>query len=332
MTSSSEPLTLHKDRSPGPGERPALELAGLTRRFGSRAAVDDLSLCVYEGDLYGFLGPNGAGKTTAMRCILGLIRRDAGDVAIFGEPDPVRQRRSVGALVETPRFYEWMTARANLEVACAYAGTSIASPKGASSVYDDVQSALDRVGLSDRADDRVRAYSLGMKQRLGIARAIVGKPRLLLLDEPTNGLDPRGMRDVRDLLLTLCRRDGLTVFLSSHLLAEVEAICNRVGILDHGHLVEEGSMTDLRREFTGSDDVEVGVSDKTRLEQALAGIPEARILGDGESGRVHLRLSGISASTLNKRLVEAEIDVQALVPRTRSLEDLFLQRTRNEIR
>ncbi len=298
---------------------PALLVRGLTRRYGSRAVVDDLSLEVREGDLYGFLGPNGAGKTTAIRCILGLIRHDAGDVAIFGERDPVRRRQAVGAMVETPPFHEHLSARTNLEIAVAYAGRGDRA---------DIESALERVGLRERAAERVRGYSLGMKQRLGIARALVGRPRLLVLDEPTNGLDPRGMREVRDLLLELVRRDRLTVFVSSHLLAEVQALCNRVGIIDHGRLQSEGDVKHLLA--AGPDDtvhVEVGVSDRARALDLVAGLGGAELAGDGADGRLVIALRQMSAAALNRALVHGGVDVSYLALRQGTLEEHYLSVT-----
>ena len=207
----------------------ALVTIGLGRRFGARNAVQNLSLGVRPGEIYGFLGPNGAGKTTAIRCILGLLAPTSGEVSIFGESDPVRRLEGVGAMVETPSFHGFLSGRENMLLSVAYGDISPAV----------VDQALDQVGLADRADDRVDDYSLGMRQRLGLARAIVGDPRLLILDEPTNGMDPRGIKDVRDLLLSLAERHGTTIFLSSHLLAEVQHMCTRVGILDQGVLVSE---------------------------------------------------------------------------------------------
>jgi ABC-2 type transport system ATP-binding protein len=280
--------------------------------------VSSLDLQVQPGDLYGFLGPNGAGKTTAIRCILGLIRRDRGDVRIFGEPAGVAQRRRVGALVETPQFHEWLSGRMNLEIACAYAGEGTRA---------DIDRALEQVGLAERAKDQVRGYSLGMRQRLGIARALVGRPRLLILDEPTNGLDPRGMREVRDLLKLLVRRDGLTVFVSSHLLAEVEAMCNRVAIIDRGVLKAEGRVSELVRQGGDGVEVEVEVSDASaaravvgRLEGASGGTTSA-------DGRILVRLHGLSPAGLNRALVAAGIDVSHLATRAASLEDRFLELT-----
>ena len=295
----------------------ALRVTGLERRYGGRAAVRGLDLDVKVGDLYGFLGPNGAGKTTAIRCILGLIRRDSGEVEILGERNPVRQRVGVGSMVETPRFHEWLSGRANLQLACAYAGN-----------YEGVEEALTRVGLIERASDPVRGYSLGMKQRLGIARALIGNPKVLILDEPTNGLDPRGMREIRDLLRELVRRDKLTVFVSSHLLAEVEAMCNRVGIIDKGVLKAEGRVAELLAGRGDVLEVELGVTDKPAALAVIAGTNgRVKLIGDADEGRLLVGLSGIDVPTLNKTLVDAGVGVTALLSRTRSLEDLFLEVT-----
>lgn len=296
----------------------ALKVTGLTRRYGARAAVDGLNLEVQPGDLYGFLGPNGAGKTTVIRCVLGLIRRDAGEVSVFGEADPVRQRADVGAIVETPRFHEWLSARANLEVACAYAG------RGDSA---SVEEALERVGLRERAKEPVGGYSLGMKQRLGIARALVGKPRLLILDEPVNGLDPRGMAEVRTLLKELVRRDGLTVFVSSHLLAELEGMVTRVGIIDRGVLRAEGTLQGLLAAAEGKVEVELGVTDRVAALEVLGRTEGVSLLGDGADGALRVALSGLTVPDFNRRLVGAGVGVERLVAQSRRLEDLFLQVT-----
>ena len=207
----------------------ALVTIGLGRNFGGRMALRELSLCVRSGEIYGFLGPNGAGKTTAIRCILGLISPSAGSVSIFGETDSVRRLKPVGAMVETPAFHSFLSGRENLSLSAAYAGVD-------DSGFDGL---LEDVGLSDRADDRVGDYSLGMRQRLGLARALIGDPRLLILDEPTNGMDPRGIKEVRDVLVGLSKDRGVTIFVSSHLLAEVQQMCTRVGILYEGVLVSE---------------------------------------------------------------------------------------------
>lgn len=299
----------------------AMRVVGLERRYGARAAVHGLDLDVKIGDLYGFLGPNGAGKTTAIRAILGLIRRDAGEVEVFGERNAVRQRQHVGAMVETPRFYEWLSGRANLELAAAYTGAID---------RDDIEATLDRVGLRERGNDKVRGYSLGMKQRLGIARALIGKPKLLLLDEPTNGLDPRGMREVRDLLRDLVTRDRITVFVSSHLLSEVQAMCNRVGIIDKGELRAEGRVIDLLAGLGPATQVELAVGDRRAATDAIAALDGADVTGTGEEERLLVTLRGIDSAALNAALVHAGVAVHALVPRSGNLEDLFLSVTSNE--
>ena len=307
------------------GGTEALVVRGLTRRFGSRTAVSKLDLRVVEGDTYGFLGPNGAGKTTAIRCMLGLIRMDEGEVEVFGERDRVRQRRHIGAMVETPTFHTWMSGRANLERAVAYAGQGDKS---------DIDKALDLVGLMGRENEKVGTYSLGMRQRLGIARALVGRPKLLLLDEPTNGLDPRGMKEVRELLTRLAREEKLTIFISSHLLSEVELLCNRVGIIERGHLVAEGTVDELVGNRGKNPQVDVAVEDREALSRALTGMHQVRIVGDGGDGheeRLRLELEGISVAALNRALVDAGVAVTALVPVTHSLEDLFLALTSEEI-
>jgi len=300
----------------------ALDVRGLTRTYGSRAAVRGLDLRVHAGDVYGFLGPNGAGKTTAMRCILGLIRKTEGTVRIFGEADPVRARRFVGAIVETPAFHDWMSGRENLALAAAFAGLG-------SDADREIARVLDRVGLTERAKDRAGTYSLGMRQRLGIARALLGGPRLLLLDEPTNGLDPRGMREVRELVRSLALHDRITVFLSSHLLAEVQVICNRVGILQDGTLRAEGPVDQLLAGRAKPQRiVEIGATQPTALAAALAAHPGVEVLGPGESGRTRVVLTDTTPAALLQALVRADAGVEAFVPEQRSLEDVFLEVTR----
>ncbi len=303
------------------GPEVALEVRNLTRTFGTRAAVRALDLTVYAGDVYGFLGPNGAGKTTAIRCMLGLIRRTEGDVAIFGVRDPVAARRAVGAIVETPAFHDWMSGRDNLRIACAYAGISSAGAE------TEIARVLDRVGLTERARDRAGAYSLGMRQRLGIARALLGRPRLLILDEPTNGLDPRGMREVRDLVRSLALHDQITIFISSHLLAEVQAICNRVAILQEGRLKAEGKVEDLIASRQPRRFVEVGAADAAGLAAALSAISGIEVIGPGENGRTRVALVELDGAALNRALLDRGVGVDALVPETRSLEDVFLEVT-----
>lgn len=301
----------------------ALQVRGLTRTYRGRVAVRDLDLNVHAGDVYGFLGPNGAGKTTAIRCMLGLIRPDRGEMAIFGEVAHPARLQHVGAMVETPAFHVWMDGRENLLTAAAYASIP------GSSVKREVDRVLDRVGLLERSKDKVGGYSLGMRQRLAIARSLLGGPKLLILDEPTNGLDPRGMREVRDLIRSLALADQITVLISSHLLGEVQAICNRVGILQEGVLKVEGQVSELlasqaRRQTV----VEVDAEDAKMLEAALGQIDGARHVGPGAKGRVRVELTELTVADLNRSLVQADISVTALVPEQGNLEDVFLEATR----
>lgn len=300
----------------------ALEVRGLTRRYKSLVAVDRLDLTVQTGDVYGFLGPNGAGKTTAIRCILGLIGREAGKISLFGDADLVRARASVGAIVETPAFHTWMSGKENLQLAAAYAGLD---GKKASS---EIARVLERVGLKERAKDKAGNYSLGMKQRLGIARALLGRPRLMVLDEPTNGLDPRGMREVRDLIRSLALNEQLTVLISSHLLAEVQAICNRVGIIQAGRLRAEGEVQELLAAGPGQGVLEVGAPDVEALRAVVDGMDGVEALGPGKAGRLQVRVGDVAVSVFNRGLVEAGIDVEALVPVERDLEAVFMEVTR----
>jgi ABC-2 type transport system ATP-binding protein len=231
---------------------PPVEARGLTKRYGERLAVSAVDLTVDTGDVYGFLGPNGAGKTTSLRMLLGLIRPTEGSARLFGRDpmiDGARALDGVAGFVEAPRFYPYLTARKNLELCAAYDGDGARARIG---------EALDTVELSDRGNDRVGGYSHGMKQRLGIAAALLRRPRLLLLDEPATGLDPAGMRDMRDLVRRLSA-EGMTVVLSSHQMAEVEELCNRVAIIQAGRILYQGGLRELlssaahSRRLTASD-------------------------------------------------------------------------------
>ncbi len=251
-----------------------ISCTSLTKRFGPVIAVDDLDLEVAAGQIYGFLGPNGAGKTTTIRMLLGLIAPTQGQIGLLGRrlPDPRAVSRT-GSMIEEPAFYPWLTGRKNLEVAAATSGGLDPA---------EVIRVLDLAGLGDVAARKVRTYSQGMRQRLGIAAAMLGRPPLLILDEPTNGLDPSGIREIRGLLRDLTA-DGTTVFLSSHLLAEVEQVCDRVAVIVRGRLVDEGDPATLgairRRVRVG-----VGPADADAARRLLARWP-ARGDGRGVPGR-----------------------------------------------
>jgi len=278
---------------------------------------------VAEGLLFGFLGPNGAGKTTMIRMALGLITPTEGEVEILGERvqggSAEGRRRAllqVGALVEEPAFIRYVSGRKNLEYHARLAG-----PK------DDRDARLHRidevlrtVGLTEAAGKKVRSYSQGMRQRLGIAQALLGAPRLLMLDEPTNGLDPQGMREVRTLLRRLAD-EGVTVFVSSHLLFEVEAVCDRVAVLAHGRLVADGPPQSLR---TRSDRLRVEVDDRPRALRVLGGLDGVSVLEDG-AGSIRVRLAApATPANVNASLVGGGVGVSALVPEQDSLEDVFV--------
>ena len=291
-----------------------IRTSGLTKRFGPVLAVDGLDLDVREGDVYGFLGANGSGKTTTVRMILGLVLATSGEVELLGQPMPRRARRvlpSVGTLVEGPAAYPHLSGRANLRLYDAMGGAA-----GRRDRRGRVDQALEVVGLQAAADRRVRGYSLGMRQRLGLASALLQRPRLLVLDEPTNGLDPQGIREIRELLLRL-NAEGVTIFLSSHLLAEVEQLCTRVGVLDQGRLVVQAALADLQAP-TGR--TVLVTPDPAAAVGVLDGRVERR---DGE----RLLVRAADPAALNAELVHAGVRVRELAPERRGLEDVVLEST-----
>jgi ABC-2 type transport system ATP-binding protein len=298
----------------------AIRTAGLTKRFGAVEAVRDLDLEVHEGDLFGFLGPNGSGKTTTVRMLLGLVFPTSGRVELLGQPMPRARRAAlsqVGSLVEGPAFYPHLSGRANLSLFDA------AGPGGArSSRRRRIAEALERVGLDAVGRRPVKAYSMGMKQRLGLAAALLRSPRLLVLDEPTNGLDPQGMREIRDLLAELVAA-GTTVFLSSHLLAEVELICTRAAIVNRGRLVAQDRVDAL---LAPTGRVRVSTPDPGRAAELAAGLPGVE-LGERRGDGLVVHLDGTQPEALNRLLVADGVPVRELVVERPSLEDVFLAMT-----
>jgi len=296
---------------------------GLTKRFGGLVAVDGLDLDVREGDLFGFLGPNGSGKTTTVRMLLGLVFATSGRIELLGRPMPRAAREvlpQVGSLVEGPAFYPHLSGRANLSLFDA-AGPSRPGGTGRDR-RRRVDDALTRVGLEEVGRRPVRAWSTGMRQRLGLAAALLRAPRLLVLDEPTSGLDPHGMREVRDLLAELVA-GGTTVFLSSHLLAEVELVCTSAAIVDRGRLVAQDRVDALLGP-TGR--VLVTTPDVGRAADLAAALPGVR-LGERRPDRLALHLDGTPPEALNRRLVDGGVRVQELVVERPTLEDVFLRLT-----
>jgi len=299
----------------------ALVTRGLTKRYGDVNVVDELDLTVERGELYGFLGPNGAGKTTTIRMALGLIAPSGGEVDLLGERMSLRGRPSslarTGAMIEEPAFYKFLSGRRNLEV-FAKAGGSRQDVRRRLGRMDEM---LETVGLTSAANKRVKAYSQGMRQRLGLAAAMLGEPEILVLDEPTNGLDPSGMREIRQLLKRLTD-GGTTVFVSSHLLAEVEAVCDRVGVLSRGRLVAEGAPSVLRG---AAERVRLDVDDVAKARRVLSAIAAVELSPESELPlRVRL-LDEVTAAQVNAALVSAGVAVGALVPERESLEDVFLE-------
>ena len=286
----------------------------LTKRYGRVLAVDRVDLDVREGDRYGFLGPNGSGKTTVVRMLLGLVYATSGEIEVMGKPVPSRVADvlpRIGALIEGPSCYGHLSGRANLALIDASG-----KGQGLRNRRKRIDEALERVGLAGVDNRAVRKYSLGMRQRLGLAAALLREPRLLVLDEPTNGLDPQGIREVRDLLAGL-NKAGTTVFLSSHQLAEVEQLCTRVGIVDRGRLVLQEDLDALRAP-TGR--VVIHTPDADRAAALLDGRVERR---DGD----WLVIAEADPAQANARLVEAGLRVSEIGPERRSLEELMLSVT-----
>jgi ABC-type multidrug transport system ATPase subunit len=287
---------------------------GLTKRFGSLVAVDHVDLDVRPGDIYGFLGANGSGKTTTVRMLLGLVLPTSGSVRLLDQPMPNAAGRvlpRVGALVEGPSAYRHVSGRTHLSLLDSM------GPGGSGRTRKQrIDGVLEQVGLAGVDGRPVKSYSLGMRQRLGLAAALMRSPELLILDEPTNGLDPQGIREIRELLLQL-NADGVTIFLSSHLLAEVEQLCSRVGVLDRGRVVLESEMPALKAP-TGR------VIVRTRDLAAARALLDGRVeMYDDES----LTVANCDAAQLNAELVTAGIRVDALTPEHRTLEQVILERT-----
>ena len=295
-----------------------IEAHGLSKRFGARSAVTDVDLTVAPGCAFGFLGHNGAGKTTFIRMLVGLTRPDAGRMQIRGMALPEQRAAAlarVGAIVEEPHFHGHLTGRENLRVIAAVRGPE---------AFGRIDGALARVGLSDRADDRVKTYSQGMRQRLGVARCLLADPELLILDEPMNGLDPGGILEFREMIGRLVG-EGRTVFLSSHLLDEVEKTCDAAAVIDGGRVIAQGPISALIGE--GGSKLEIGCEDPRAALDLLDGHPaiaDAHQISDG------LRLTlvnGDGTASVNAKLVQAGVAVYRLTPVRESLEQRFLEMT-----
>ncbi len=301
-------------------QQAVLQARNLTKFFGEIEAVKDLSLTVNRGDIYGFLGPNGAGKTTSIRMMLGLIKPSRGITQVFGHDIHAEFKSAiphVGAMVEGPAYYPYMSGRRNLRILGRLSG-------GVSE--ERIDEVLELVGLKKRGGHKVKGYSQGMRQRLGIAMALLHNPPLLILDEPTNGLDPQGMREVRNLIRRVRDEEGVTVFLSSHLLGEMELICDRISIISNGAIIKEGWMDEIVG--SGSDVVVVNVPpDESKgcmefLKDKFNASPEMV-----RQGLIEFNRDDLQTYTLNKALIEAGFRVSSLTTRRRSLEEYFVELT-----
>jgi ABC-type multidrug transport system ATPase subunit len=296
-----------------------IEITSLTKRFKEVLAVDDLSFSIQRGDVFGFLGPNGAGKSTTIRMILSLITPTAGEIKIFGKTLTKHRKEiltNVGAIVEKPDFYLYLPALKNLEILAKISGKEVTGNR--------ILELLELVGLKDRAKSKVKTYSHGMKQRLGIAQALLHDPELIVLDEPTTGLDPQGMKEIRDLIIRLSKDEHKTIFLSSHILSEIELVANRMIIINKGKKIVEGEVSQLLN------------SEKLKMTVEVENIETAKKVLENTSwnnqiesingNKININLESKDISSLNKHLVENGVLVNALVP-VRSLEDYFLSIT-----
>jgi len=296
-----------------------IEVYGLSKKFREVHAVNNLNLNVHKGDVFGFLGPNGAGKSTTIRMLLSLINPDKGEIKIFGKPlhkNRIEILSKIGAIVESPDFYGYLSAYKNLEIIGRISGGEIPRKR--------IMEVLELVGLEKRYKSKVKTYSHGMKQRLGIAQTLLNDPALIILDEPTTGLDPQGMKEIRDLIIHLSKEEKKTIFLSSHILYEVELVANRMIIINKGTTVIEGEVKDL----LNAADLKVvfEVNDPQKAKSLIQKNSWVSKLDSIIDNKLIFNLSTDEIPFLNRYLVENSIDIRAIVPR-RSLEEYFLNIT-----
>lgn len=296
-----------------------LKTNSLTKSIGKKQIVSDINITIERGEVYGFLGPNGAGKTTIMKMITNLWKPSSGTIEIFGEmltPNSFALLRRMGSILEFPVFYESLTGRENLELHAEYMGFHS---------NGSIENALNLLDLTDSADLSVKNYSLGMKQRLGIARAILTKPEILILDEPTNGLDPNGIKQIRDLLRMLCEEYGITIMISSHLLTEVESIANTIGVINHGKMVKEITMkeiSDMNLSY-----IELAVDNINRTSCILTDQMKVSNFKVMDNNRIRIYEKNISPQKISKNLALNNISIESIGRKSESLEDYFLKLT-----
>lgn len=291
----------------------------LTKIIDGRELVKEVNMHVKRGEIYGFLGPNGAGKTTVMKMLTNLWKPTSGTVELFGEtltPTSYEVLKRMGSMIEFPCFYEHMSGRENLQLHCEYMGYYVPG---------SVDHALEMLGLQEAGSQLVKRYSLGMKQRLGIARAILCRPELLVLDEPTNGLDPAGMKQLRDLFSTLCTEYGITIIISSHILSEVESIADTIGVIDHGTMRKEISMQEISERNTAY--IELAVEDTKRAAYVLADELELKNFRVVDGHTIRIYDSEADTGVLSKALALNDVAIQLIGRKSESLEDYFLKVT-----
>ncbi|MEO4055034.1 ABC transporter ATP-binding protein [Solibacillus sp. CAU 1738] len=289
----------------------------LTKVFGGKEVVSAVNMHVKKGEIYGFLGPNGAGKTTVMKMLTNLTKPTSGDIEIFGEKltnHSYEVLKRMGTIIEYPIFYEKLTARETLELHCEYMG-----------YYDkaEIEHILDLVKLTNTDGKRVKDFSLGMKQRLGIGRAIITKPELLILDEPINGLDPVGIKEIRELFKMLCKEYGITIIVSSHILAEIEQLADTIGVINNGRLITEISMDNVNRSQT--DYIEVVVNDGKKaafIIESKLNITNFKLI---DNGCIRIYDSSVSQNIISRTLIEHDIEIEGISKKTNSLEDYFMK-------
>ncbi|MCI8272791.1 MAG: ABC transporter ATP-binding protein [Clostridia bacterium] len=294
-----------------------LEIKNLSKSFGKRKVIDNISLEVKEGEVYGFLGPNGSGKTTTIKMILRLIDNDGGEIKVNGYDTKKQFEKAmeyIGAIVENPDMYKYMTGRDNLKLHARIRNVD-------SKRIDEV---LDLVGLKDRADEKVGKYSLGMKQRLGLALTLLHKPKILVLDEPTNGLDPAGIKQLRDILKEIAHNDGVAVFVSSHILSEMQLMCDKVAVLDNGKIVKTEEITN--DEESGIENIEIRVNNKEKAIEILKDKFNMEL--KTQSKHIEITTSVVQIPSIVKELAINDVGIRAIVPKEHTLEDIFFDATK----
>lgn len=294
-----------------------LELKNVSKSFGKRKVIDDLSLEVKEGEIYGFLGPNGSGKTTTIKMILRLIDLDSGEIKVNGYDTKKQFEKAmecIGAIVENPDMYKYMSGRDNLKLHARIRGVD----------EKRIEEVLELVELKERANEKVGKYSLGMKQRLGLALTLLHKPKVLILDEPTNGLDPAGIKKLRDILKEIAHKEGVAVFVSSHILSEMQLMCDKVAVLDNGKIVKTEEIANAQEEVT--EKVEIRVKEIKKAEKILKEKFEIETKIEGNS--IEITILTDRVPLVVKELAIADVGIKAVIPKEHSLEDIFFDATK----